>query len=98
MGWPFGELVLSEKLEELSKAVRNYYGAIADVENNLRTPIPEPPDALVLVHQMRKLAMPLVQGAIVDQPYIWMKEYKICVDLIDLFDALRERNRNANKT
>jgi hypothetical protein len=37
----------------------------------------------------------LVEGGLLDQPYIFMREYKVCSDLITLFDALRKINQQS---
>jgi len=101
LGWPFGELALSERLEELRKACENYFGALAEIRMNLRTEVPDKPTALVFTQQCTQLGLPLVDGAVLDQPYIWMMEYRICLDTEALFEAIRKANesegQDANK-
>lgn len=97
MGWPFGDLALAEKLSELDEALQNYFGSIAEVRLGLRTIIPDKPEALILTEQCKDLGLPLVQGGIEDQPYIWMKEYAICVQTKALFEAInkaQEKNKD----
>jgi hypothetical protein len=95
--WPFGELELSERLEELRKACENFFGALAEVRMNLRAEVPDKPVALMLTQQCVQLGLPLVQGAVLDQPYIWMMEYRICLDTEALFDAIRRASESEDK-
>jgi hypothetical protein len=68
------------------------------VRAGFRVKIPEKPEALILTEQCQDLGLPLVQGGVEDQPYIWMKEYAICIQTKALFDAInkaQERKKNA---
>lgn len=84
-----GRLVQGE-LGALSEALENYFGAIAEIKEGLRVDLPEKPDALVFYEQVKELRMPLVEGAIMDQPHIWMMEYKLCDNQVKIWNAISE--------
>jgi len=94
LGRPFGNLELSRRLEELEQELQNYFGAIAEVRANVRTTVPDKPEALLLTEQCQELGLPLVQGGVEDQPYIWIREYRLCVQTKALFDAINKAQEN----
>jgi len=63
---------------------------------NLRAEVPDKPTALVYAQQCVQLGLPLIDGAVLDQPYIWMMEYKICLDTEALFEAIRKTSEGDN--
>jgi len=64
------------------------------VRLGLRTKIPDKPEALILTEQCQDLGLPLVQGGVEDQPYIWMREYALCVQTKALFEAINKAQEN----
>lgn len=57
----------------------------------------EKPDALVLTQQMLSTGKLLLEGGLLDQPHIFMREYKICVDLMEVYAALARANKQTSK-
>lgn len=89
MGCPFGGIALEEGLSKLSEQVQNYYGALVEVRNNVRRePIPDKPLALVYTQQIRDTGRLLMDGGLMDQPYIFMQEFKTCIDLMTVFEPM----------
>jgi hypothetical protein len=71
---PSGGSFVAGKLEELEKALVDYYGAINELREGLNVPVPEMPEALEKLEQCEALGIPLVGGGVMDQPHIWLLE------------------------
>lgn len=57
----------------------------------LKVEIPEKPEALVLYQQCKTMGIPLVEGGLLDQPYYWMQEYAVIMDIEALYQALAQQ-------
>lgn len=86
MGWPFGERALALALEQLENDLIAFYGALTELRNGLRADVPEKPDALTYTEQIQKTQALPYAGGILDQPYLFMREYKKCLDITLLFE------------
>jgi hypothetical protein len=62
----------------------------------LRAIVPEKPYALKLYEQIQELGLPLWSGGLLDQPYIWLQEYKICSEITAVFKALQAAQEKNN--
>jgi hypothetical protein len=51
------------------------------------------PEVLIRYEQVRAMGIPLVAGGLVDQPYLWLKEFAIITQIVQVFEAIAERNR-----
>ena len=56
------------------------------------------PPALIRYEQVILMGQPLVPGAIVDQPHIWLDEFHVCHEEQTLYDTLRQRNGTNNQS
>jgi hypothetical protein len=92
LGWPFGEEIVSKSLKQLQGEVDTYFGAINQRLAGLTVQLPEKPEALVLTEMVQETGLPLVPGGLLDQPYIWLKEYRVCVTSKNVFDRIRENS------
>lgn len=81
---------LAQSLQALREALGNYYGALNQLRMGLKVSVPEKPKALIRYEQCQELGTTFVGGGIVDQPYLWMQEYKIVSDMVDLQESQRE--------
>jgi hypothetical protein len=89
-----GEAWLRQALDRLRDEIRDYYGALNEIEMGLKPArMPEKPEALVLYEQCQTLGIPLVQGGVRDQPHIWLMEVAVCVQERELWQTLREASR-----
>ena len=88
-----GGIILSERLKQLEAALGEYFGAINEIRMGLRTKMPKRPDALVQYERCQALGLPLVDGGIIDQPYIWLQELAVIIEQETLFKLLEERQR-----
>lgn len=71
-----------------------YYGTLNEVKLGLEVPMPEKPEAMILYEQCAEFGIPLVEGGIMDQPFIWLQEYKIVADFkkqMELFELLQAK-------
>lgn len=93
-----GKGLLHLMLEELREEIRNYYGALNERAMGLKPSGNfEKPEALVRYEQCKDMGIPLIQGGVMDQPHIWLKEWAICAQETQVFESLR-RASNATKT
>lgn len=88
-----GKLAISERLEKLEAALREYYGAINELEMGLKTKIPQRPKSLVEYERCKALGLPLAEGGVLNQPYIWLQEIAVIIEQETLFEMLRKRSR-----
>ena len=97
-----GGRYVSRKLNELREAIREYRGGV----NGLRVGVkPEKPlvkpEALVLYEGLIAMRVPLVAGAFMDQPHLWLMEYEVCREESMIFDRLesnQDEQRRLNET
>lgn len=89
---------LAEKLDELRTELQLFFGRISEEIAGLKPDYTvDKPKALLLTEQCIALNLPLVQGAIMDQPYIWMREYHICIEMKTLYESMWEANRKVKE-
>jgi hypothetical protein len=82
-----GGRIIAGKLDELRKALDEYYGALTMLKEGMSVRIPEKPDALKLLEKCEAFGIPLVAGGLLNQPHIWLLE----VGVIRNERELRER-------
>lgn len=87
MGFGGGSRV-AEQLEALREEIRDYYGALNEIKAGLHPTIPEKPTALRLYEQCKEMGISLVAGGLLDQPHIWLREYAICLQETQLWQAM----------
>ena len=87
MGRLGGSLV-TDSLETLRDEVRNYFGVLNEIRAGLNPKVPDKPVALRLFEQCREMGIPLISGGLVDQPHIWLREYAICLQETQLWQAM----------
>lgn len=95
MEWA-GGIALAQGLSDLEEALGDYYGTLNEIKLGLTAKPPVKPQALIYAEQMQLLRIPLVQGGILDQPYIFMQEYKIVSDFQKLHQLLEAANNESN--
>lgn len=88
---PPGGLELSERLRSLEAALRDYYGALNEMKMGLHVKIPPKPKPLVEYERCQALGLPLVEGGVVGQPYIWLQEIAVIIEQKELFELLEKR-------
>ncbi|MGC9423767.1 hypothetical protein [Vibrio sp.] len=54
--------------------------------------MPPRPKALVDFERCQDLNLPLVDGGVMAQPYIWLQEVATIIEQKALFEALRKKN------
>jgi hypothetical protein len=91
---PEGEVVERDGIDELNEALgklreelQEYYGALEGLKIGFQTAIPDKPDALILCDQIKEMGIPLVAGGLMDQPYIWLLEYRICMEEKEIYNS-----------
>ena len=72
-----GGRLLAYFLHELQEAIGEYYGQLNEIRLGLTDEIPQKPEAMILYEQIQELGIPLVEGGVLDQPFIFMQEYRI---------------------
>lgn len=96
MGRYGGGSRLAEGLELLRTTLEDYYGAVSYYRMGLK---PEKktdkPIAMVYTEECEEFNIPLVLGGILDQPYIWMMEYRICKNIRDVHQAIWAANKES---
>ncbi|MCD6347022.1 MAG: hypothetical protein J7L96_06325 [Bacteroidales bacterium] len=73
-------------------SIKNYYGSLNEIRYGIRKKALEKPDALKLYEQTNRFSNTLVEGGIMDQPYIFMREWYVCDDETILFQQLEKTN------
>ncbi len=87
-----GGRFLEGKLQELDRALEDYYGAINMLKEGLTTSVPDKPEALKVLEQCESLDIPLVAGGLMDQPHIWLLEVGRVKKFRDTFELLDIRD------
>jgi len=90
MGWPFGERRVEEGLNELGKTLEDYFGALNQIKEGVNVKIPDKPEALLLLQKCRAIGVPLVEGGLIDQPFIWLQEVAVVTEVTQLFEMLEK--------
>lgn len=91
---PYGGVVLKERLDKLETALQNYYGALNEIRMGLKPKSPPvKPKSLVEYERCKDLGLPLVEGGVLDQPYIWLQEIAIIIEQKQLFELLAKRQQ-----
>lgn len=88
-----GGAKLNQKFSELRTALEDYYGALAQILNNIQVEVPDKPIICVYVDQFMVTNKLYNDGGLGDQPYIFMQEFKIAYDRMKLHERLSNRNK-----
>jgi hypothetical protein len=89
-----GVEVLSEKLAELRQELDSYFGMLAQFKEGIHPKvIIEKPIALIYLEQIQMLGIPLVEGGVLDQPYIFMQEMAVCAEVVAIYAAQEKANK-----
>lgn len=94
---PPGGIELSERLKKLEATLRDYYGALNEMRMGLNAKIPPKPKSLVEYERCQALGLPLVQGGVAGQPYIWLQEIAVIIEQKELFELLEQRQRQQSE-
>jgi hypothetical protein len=87
-----GGSALAEYLEWLRADLDDFFGAVAEVSQGLANErASQKPLALIRYEQCHAMGIPLVQGGLRDQPYIWLFEWAIISQVKTVFDAINSR-------
>ena len=98
LGPKLGGRVLAEYLDWLRAELDDYFGALAEMSIQVHNERAyHKPLALIRYEQCKSLGVPLVQGGLVDQPYIWLMEWAIIEQVKTVFDTIDTRNAEADK-
>jgi hypothetical protein len=98
LGWPFGEIALSKRFDELENALMEFYGNI----NARRMGVPgvqigEKPRAVIYQEQFDDYGVLPNAGGTLDQPNILMKEMRLVKRIRDLFEQSFLASRTQGK-
>ena len=74
----------------------DYFGTINELKHGLEASLPSKPEALILYEQIKEFGVPVVHGGIMDQPWIFMQEYKIVDNVVKQME-ITERMNAANQ-
>jgi hypothetical protein len=104
MGWPIGGSELAGELEALRDELLDYFGAISEMrmlsesQPNLASTIkiPKKPEPLVLWEKCQALGLPLYEGGLLDQPYIWIEQVAVIMDVQTVFNAVNKRGTDGS--
>lgn len=81
------------QLNTLREYLREYFGALNELRAGIaRKDMPPKPTALILYEQCNKMQIPLVSGGVMDQPHIWLLEWAVVQEELDMWKAVHERN------
>ena len=97
MGWSGGGSLLAQNLLELQEALGEYYGALNELKHGLEATVPEKPEALILYDQIKEFGVPLVSGGVLEQPWIFMQEYKIVDNIVKQMQLIEAVNAAAQR-
>jgi len=92
-----GGRLIGGDLSKLREAISNYYGALSEIREGHKVPLPDKPEALYLYEQCKEMKMPLVTGALRDQPHIWMMEWRVCDNEVSLWETLAAAQEQAQE-
>jgi len=87
----FGGTYLTDRLDELSTAIDNYYGMLNQYRLGIKPDadeIVDKPEALALYDMCKEMGIPRVEGCLEDQPYIWMLEWATAKNKVELHEHL----------
>lgn len=87
-----GGIALGSLLKDLEDRLINYFAMLNEIRAGLKPEVRyEKPKELELYEQMKEFKIPLATGGILEQPHIWVLQYKICQRIADLFEAQQEK-------
>ena len=90
---PAGGAIVSERLDELEAALRDYFGALNEVNMGLKVrKMPPKPKAFVQYERCKTLGIPLVEGGVMNQPYLWLQELAVIIEEETLFIFLEKQS------
>lgn len=83
-----GGSLVAGKLQELEKALEEYYGARNELKEGIANISLDKPEALLKLEQCEMLGLPLVRGGLMDQPHIWLLEVGVVKNVREKFELL----------
>jgi hypothetical protein len=84
------------KIDGLKDAIREYLGGLNEVRAGGRaSQMPPKPEAMILYEQCLNMQIPIVQGGLRDQPHIWLLEWRVIQQELELWEAVHRRNNEA---
>lgn len=90
MGRTGGGSKLAGKLKELEEELHNYFGVLNQLREGLNVTPLEKPEAFLFWEQTQATGLHLVEGGLLDQPYIWMQELAVVNNVIEIHKAARQ--------
>lgn len=94
MVWTGGGSALARGLELLEVALQDYFGTLNEIEQGLNVDVPVKPEALVYWEMMKFTDLPVVDGGLIDQPHIFMREMIIVANQVTLNERLRQMSQS----
>ena len=70
----------------------NFYGSINEQKMGVKPDSIEKPEAMILWEKCQEIGLPLVDGGLMDQPYIWLQEVAVIKNTKALFDLANQRS------
>lgn len=92
MGGLGGGSKLEGGLRELEAALHEYFGGLNEILAGLNRKPPEKPEALILWEKCQAMGVQLVDGGLIDQPFIWLQEVRVVIEISSLHKALNRKN------
>lgn len=91
-GYKLGGRILAHHLRDLQTYLWDYFGQLNEISLGLK-PKPEDrlekPEALIRYELAQEFHVPYVDGGLLDQPYIWMKEHSTIKQFLDEWRAVQ---------
>jgi len=93
-----GGIDLADYLQGIRDEIASYFGDLEDIAAGSRSSntIQTKPEVLIQYEQCKSMAIPLVSGGLMDQPYIWLMEWAICQQEEQMYYAILEANRRSS--
>ena len=81
---------LEEILERQRAELENYFGSINELRAGALAieKVPPKPAILRMYELVRNTGLPLVEGALMDQPHIWLRQYEMVDATRKMWDAI----------
>ena len=93
MEWCLGGSIVEDILRELRAELEEYLGSVNELRAGLRTTIPPKPAALYWYEMVQSTGLHLVSGGLMDQPYIWLRQWELVEGVKKLFEEIsRQKN------
>jgi hypothetical protein len=77
-----------DTLEKLTQELEDYLGSINELKDGLRKDLLPKPAELILYELVKSTGLPLVQGGLLDQPYLWLRQWEIIETVKKVYSAL----------